>query len=225
MNEQVFQWPEEINAVSEVFNVYPWEHCLVIKILRRLTESFTVFDFPPFLCAGYNCQVNIDECASNPCLNQGTCLDDVSGYTCHCVLPYTGESWGPAARRDARSYHSKPRSLRDGVCGGQWCCPEESLPDHLSCPHCLGRPLWENTVVGILVCLYFLGFEKNCLIIHVLNWYIADGLVIIWMDYMAFALGLSFANTTATTYRSFTICQTLYIFWSICSSAHGNSIE
>lgn len=108
---------------------------------------------------------------------------------------------------------------------GQWCCPEESLPDHLSCPHCLGRPLWENTVVGILVCLYFLGFEKNCLIIHVLNWYIADGLVIIWMDCMAFALGLSFANTTATTYRSFTICQTLYIFWSICSSAHGNSIE
>lgn len=39
---------------------------------------------------GYNCQVNIDECASNPCLNQGTCLDDVSGYTCHCMLPYTG---------------------------------------------------------------------------------------------------------------------------------------
>lgn len=103
MNEQVFQWLEEINAVSEVFNVYPWEYCLVIEILRRLTESFTVFDFPPFLCAGYNCQVNIDECASNPCLNQGTCFDDVSGYTCHCVLPYTGEFWGPGAGRDARS--------------------------------------------------------------------------------------------------------------------------
>lgn len=103
MNEQVFQWPEEINAVSEVFNVYPWEQCLVIEILRRLTESFTVFDFSPFLSAGYNCQVNIDECASNPCLNQGTCFDDVSGYTCHCVLPYTGESRGPGARRDAQS--------------------------------------------------------------------------------------------------------------------------
>lgn len=38
--------------------------------------------------------MNINECASNPCLNQGTCLDDVSGYTCHCALPYTGECCG-----------------------------------------------------------------------------------------------------------------------------------
>lgn len=53
-------------------------------------DSFTVCNFSPFLSIGYNCQVNIDECASNPCLNQGTCFDDVSGYTCQCALPYTG---------------------------------------------------------------------------------------------------------------------------------------
>lgn len=42
------------------------------------------------LCAGPNCQTNINECASNPCLNQGTCIDDVAGYKCNCLLPYTG---------------------------------------------------------------------------------------------------------------------------------------
>lgn len=40
---------------------------------------------------GPNCQTNVNECASSPCLNQGTCIDDVAGYTCNCLLPYTGE--------------------------------------------------------------------------------------------------------------------------------------
>lgn len=45
----------------------------------------------PFLPPGPNCQTNINECASNPCLNQGTCIDDVAGYKCNCLLPYTGD--------------------------------------------------------------------------------------------------------------------------------------
>lgn len=44
-----------------------------------------------FLSPGPNCQTNINECASNPCLNQGTCIDDVAGYKCNCLLPYTGD--------------------------------------------------------------------------------------------------------------------------------------
>lgn len=44
------------------------------------------------LLPGPNCQTNINECASNPCLNQGTCIDDVAGYKCNCPLPYTGTS-------------------------------------------------------------------------------------------------------------------------------------
>lgn len=63
---------------------------------KRLTVSVcTRFPFSP---TGYNCQVNINECASNPCLNQGTCFDDISGYTCHCALPYTGEYCRPAGQ-------------------------------------------------------------------------------------------------------------------------------
>lgn len=60
------------------------------------------------LSPGPNCQTNINECASNPCLNQGTCIDDVAGYKCNCLLPYTGGA-GPL---------QAPDSLREGVATG-----------------------------------------------------------------------------------------------------------
>ena len=34
--------------------------------------------------------IDINECASNPCQNGGTCTDAVNGYTCACVAGYTG---------------------------------------------------------------------------------------------------------------------------------------
>lgn len=52
----------------------------------EVTATLTAFPLSP----GPNCQTNINECASNPCLNQGTCIDDVAGYKCNCLLPYTG---------------------------------------------------------------------------------------------------------------------------------------
>ena len=36
--------------------------------------------------------VDIDECASNPCQNAGTCTDAVDGYTCGCVAGYNGDN-------------------------------------------------------------------------------------------------------------------------------------
>ena len=33
---------------------------------------------------------DIDECASNPCVNDATCVDNVNGYTCNCAAGYTG---------------------------------------------------------------------------------------------------------------------------------------
>lgn len=33
---------------------------------------------------------DIDECASNPCQNGGTCSDEVNGYSCACDDGYTG---------------------------------------------------------------------------------------------------------------------------------------
>ena len=40
---------------------------------------------------GVFCQVNVDECASNPCENGGTCVDGVAEYTCTCPCGFTGD--------------------------------------------------------------------------------------------------------------------------------------
>ena len=34
--------------------------------------------------------LEINECASNPCQNTGTCLDKVAGFTCMCQTEFTG---------------------------------------------------------------------------------------------------------------------------------------
>ena len=34
--------------------------------------------------------IDIDECASNPCLNGATCNDQVNGFTCTCSARYYG---------------------------------------------------------------------------------------------------------------------------------------
>lgn len=39
---------------------------------------------------GYLCQTDIDECASAPCRNGGTCTDYVNGFTCACVGGWSG---------------------------------------------------------------------------------------------------------------------------------------
>ena len=35
---------------------------------------------------------DIDECSSNPCVNDGTCTDGVNGYVCDCPDEYTGDT-------------------------------------------------------------------------------------------------------------------------------------
>ena len=39
---------------------------------------------------GVNCQTNINECHSNPCLHSSTCIDGINMYTCNCSNGYTG---------------------------------------------------------------------------------------------------------------------------------------
>jgi EGF-like domain/Dictyostelium (slime mold) repeat len=51
-------------------------------------SSFTC-DCPPGF-TGLFCEIDIDECESNPCVN-GDCIDLVNGFACACLPGWTGE--------------------------------------------------------------------------------------------------------------------------------------
>ena len=36
--------------------------------------------------------VDINECASSPCKNGGTCVDGINSYTCNCDVGYEGDN-------------------------------------------------------------------------------------------------------------------------------------
>ena len=53
--------------------------------------AWLLFGIIVFLCVlFFYLELDIDECASNPCLNRGTCTDLVNGFTCSCVPGFTG---------------------------------------------------------------------------------------------------------------------------------------
>lgn len=44
-----------------------------------------------FFLSGKHCQVDIDDCASSPCLNGGMCIDKVNGFVCNCSERWMGD--------------------------------------------------------------------------------------------------------------------------------------
>uniref|UniRef100_A0ABM0M578 Fibropellin-1-like n=1 Tax=Saccoglossus kowalevskii TaxID=10224 RepID=A0ABM0M578_SACKO len=62
--------------------------------------------------AGVACDfIDINECASNPCLNNGTCVDGVDSYVCNCVVGYSGDN----CQTDINECASNP-CLNNGTC-------------------------------------------------------------------------------------------------------------
>lgn len=47
--------------------------------------------FLNFQLSGDNCETNFNECESNPCQNNGTCIDMTNGYLCSCIPGFAGD--------------------------------------------------------------------------------------------------------------------------------------
>ncbi|XP_064597910.1 von Willebrand factor D and EGF domain-containing protein-like [Liolophura sinensis] len=82
---------------------------------------------------GEKCEVDIDECASNPC-EQGSCEDKVGGYDCVCDEGYEGPSCSVSmdACKDHPCYHGVECVSEGGtfVCGQ---CPDGMTGDGRVC--------------------------------------------------------------------------------------------
>ncbi len=59
--------------------------CLPAFLLAPSSAGHPISAFAPTAS-----QTNIDDCASQPCQNGGTCTDGVDAYTCACAAGYEG---------------------------------------------------------------------------------------------------------------------------------------
>lgn len=82
-----------------VFWVKPtWRHP-VKSLWRKLRQWSLRFTLSSFIS-------DINDCASNPCQNGGSCTDTVNGYTCSCTSEWVGDRCSSSTTSKANSSKS-----------------------------------------------------------------------------------------------------------------------
>ena len=57
-------------------------------LLQKIEDQFRCFCKSGF--TGRQCNMEVDECASQPCVNGASCHDVINGFTCECPPGFTG---------------------------------------------------------------------------------------------------------------------------------------
>lgn len=94
-----------------------WLRCQLTKVsIHAWCSSIGYSCFCEDGFTGYHCQTNWNECWSNPCLNEGTCIDGIGTYSCACPPGFSGKYF--------------PASYRVLVaCGSDWLMDAAQLTD------------------------------------------------------------------------------------------------
>ena len=72
-------WTRLTISLASALQATPETNAKRVRIVCCITSSVIQFLFS-----------DVDECASWPCVNGGTCIDGVAEYTCYCTSGYTG---------------------------------------------------------------------------------------------------------------------------------------
>nr|XP_054757444.1 fibropellin-3-like [Lytechinus pictus] len=87
------------NLLFVGYNSYPNDTSCPSENLCAPNGTCVIFERQPvltFLCIcdegyhGAHCELDIDDCAVNPCSNGGSCTDGVNSFTCDCAPGYSG---------------------------------------------------------------------------------------------------------------------------------------
>ena len=85
-------WEGERQKLSSLRSSFP----LTAEPGYRLSPSvIETMDNTSYYFTGYqgkNCEENIDDCASDPCQNEGTCVDSTGTYDCICPSGFYGNN-------------------------------------------------------------------------------------------------------------------------------------
>ena len=76
----------EVGQIGTNANTNVWQNCLIPANLLANWSSPHNISHDAYICLcvgwnGFNCEVDIDECASAPCQNGGVCMDSLTGAT------------------------------------------------------------------------------------------------------------------------------------------------
>ena len=70
--------------------LYKADHCC-LSLSRALAFCSCFQLCCMYINCSYFCLPDIEECGSNPCVNNGTCIDGVNGFTCNCTREFGGD--------------------------------------------------------------------------------------------------------------------------------------
>ena len=103
------------------------------------------FIFP----AGYtgrDCEIEIDECESNPCQNGGTCTNLVGAYECECVQEYYGDN----CENKIDNCEFNNTCQNGATCVDDWMSITCECPVMFTGPNC-EKGMWSSQVLNIIV--------------------------------------------------------------------------
>ena len=118
------------------------KYCKKIEVLMRFYSVTVKNNINDVTFAGPICDININECLSNPCLNGGNCIDDINGYTCTCLPGWEGPRCEQDIDECALGYCQNGAACTHGVnvytctCAAGW----EGVNCTVDIDECLSQP-------------------------------------------------------------------------------------